>query len=67
MLTRCTALFTGKYFEYYVTEFRNIFKGQNSKIAYLYSIGVGMFRILGGQGLEYWGGGQGGAKFPAAT
>ena len=32
-------------------------------------IGVGRFRILGGQGLEYWGkgGGQGGAKFPAGT
>ena len=29
-------------------------------------IGVGRFRILGGQGLEYWGG-QGGAKFPAGT
>ena len=26
-------------------------------------IGVGRFRILGGQGLEYWGGG----KFPAGT
>ena len=24
------------------------------------NIGVGRFRILGGQGLEYWGGGQGG-------
>ena len=23
-------------------------------------IGVGRFRILGGQGLEYWGGGKGG-------
>ena len=29
-------------------------------------IGVGRFRILGGQGLEFWGG-QGGAKFPAGT
>ena len=29
-------------------------------------IGVGRFRMLGGQGLEYWGG-QGGAKFPAGT
>ena len=26
----------------------------------LICIGVGRFRILGGQGLEYWGGGQGG-------
>ena len=26
------------------------------------NIGVGRFRILGGQGLEYWGGGGGGAK-----
>ena len=25
-----------------------------------YTIGVGKFRILGGQGLEYWGGGEGG-------
>ena len=25
-------------------------------------IGVGRFRILGGQGLEYWGGGGGGAR-----
>ena len=32
------------------------------------SIGVGRFRMLGGQGLEFWGGGgQGGAKFPAGT
>ena len=34
-------------------------------------IGVGRFRILGGQGLEYWGGGGGGGargtKFPAGT
>ena len=30
------------------------------------SIGVARFRILGGQGLEYWGGG-GGGKFPAGT
>ena len=31
-------------------------------------IGVGRFRILGGQGLEYWrGGGQGGVKVPAGT
>ena len=32
------------------------------------NIGVGRFRILGGggQGLEF-GGGQGGAKFPAGT
>ena len=33
-------------------------------------IGVGRFRILGGgQGLEFWGGGQGGGggKFPAGT
>ena len=29
-------------------------------------IGVGRFRILGGQGLEYWGGGQGRAKFQQA-
>ena len=29
-------------------------------------IGVRRFRILGGQGLEYWGGGKGG-KFPAGT
>ena len=28
-------------------------------------IGVGRFRLLGGQGLEYWGGK--GAKFPAGT
>ena len=27
-------------------------------------IGVGRFRILGGQGLEYWGGG---GKFPVGT
>ena len=41
-----------------------------------HSIGVRRFRILGVQGLEYWGeggarfrilGGQGGAKFPAGT
>ena len=32
-------------------------------------IGVGRFRILGGQGLEHWGGGggKGEAKFPAGT
>ena len=30
-------------------------------------IGVGRFRILGGQGLEYWGAKGGGAKFPAGT
>ena len=30
-------------------------------------IGVGRFRILGGQGLEYWGGAKGGAKFPVGT
>ena len=30
------------------------------------NIGVGRFRILGGQGLEYWGGLRG-AKFPAGT
>ena len=29
-------------------------------------IGVEKFRILGGQGLEYWGA-KGGAKFPAGT
>ena len=29
-------------------------------------ISVGRFRVLGGQGLEFWGG-QGGAKFPAGT
>ena len=29
-------------------------------------IGVGRFRILGVQGLEYWGGARG-AKFPAGT
>ena len=29
-------------------------------------IGVGRFRILGGQGLEYWGA-KGGAKFPVGT
>ena len=35
---------------------------------HVFSIGVGRFRIFGGQGLEYWGGGgQGGAKFPAGT
>ena len=34
---------------------------------YIDHIGVGRFRILGGQGLEYWGGGQGGAQFPAGT
>ena len=32
---------------------------------------IGRFRILGGQGLEYWGGGGGGgaraATFPAGT
>ena len=41
--------------------------GPNFNLLY---IGVGRFRILGvgGQGLEYWGGGgQGGAKFPAGT
>ena len=31
------------------------------------NIGVGRFRILGGQGLEYWGGGAKGAKVPAGT
>ena len=25
-------------------------------------IGIGRFRILGGQGLEFWGGGQGGGQ-----
>ena len=30
-------------------------------------IGVGRFRILGGQGLEYWRGRGGGGKFPAGT
>ena len=44
-----------------------------AQLILLYFIGVGRFRILegvGGQGLEYWGGGgggAGGAKFPAGT
>ena len=32
----------------------------------LFYIGVGRFRILGGQGLEYWGA-KGRAEFPAGT
>ena len=31
------------------------------------SIGVGGFRIFGGQGLEYWGAKGGGGTFPAGT
>ena len=29
------------------------------------NIGVGRFRILGGQGLEYWGGQGGGGQIPS--
>ena len=34
--------------------------GQNLVSAITQNIGVGRFGILGGQGLEYWGGGGGG-------
>ena len=55
--------------------FKNKFQDHNTRCKYLLVvssviIGVGRFRILGGQGLEYWGGGGGkggGGKFPAGT
>ena len=42
--------------------FKNKFQDHNTRCKYLLVvssviIGVGRFRILGGQGLEYWGGG----------
>ena len=46
---------------------RNFRFSQTKNYSQFNYIGVGRFRILGGQGLEYWGAKGGGGKFPAGT